>query len=74
MFKIIKKLGGLEAAEAILKRRSVFFTVESQKKWFAPKRGRLPRDVALALAAAANKKGLKFSEKDFELEKQEGRR
>lgn len=66
MFPIIEKLGGWPVAEKVLAERGLTFTEYARKKWQAPDRGQLPRDVAIALGAEASARGIAFDAKDFD--------
>lgn len=65
MFPIIEKLGGWVEAEKVLGAKGLTFTEHARKKWQAPDRGQLPRDVAITLGAEASRRGITFVEEDF---------
>lgn len=65
MFPIFEKLGGWPQAERALAARGVKVTEYARLKW--PKRGRLPRLVALTLAEEASRAGIEFSVSDFSI-------
>ena len=65
MFPIVEKLGGWSEVASILAARGATYTEAARKKWQAADRRQLPRDVAVALAAEANARGIPFVEDDF---------
>lgn len=70
MFPIVEKLGGWVEVDRILAEREITYGKESRKKWMYRQR-RLPRDIALALAAEANERKIEFTESDFSMPEKE---